>query len=116
MNDKIKLAVAALLVVAGIAGYYYLSAQPDVVRLLAILAGVAAGGFVAWLSQPGKDFFVFAKESWTEATKVVWPTQKETIQTTSVVFVLVTVMAIFMFIVDGSLTWLVTRLMGGGGE
>jgi preprotein translocase subunit SecE len=114
MNDKIKLAVAALLVVAGIAGYYYLSAQPDVVRLLAILAGVAAGGFVAWLSQPGKDFFVFAKESWTEATKVVWPTQKETVQTTSVVFVLVTLMAIFMFLVDSGFTLLVSKLMGGG--
>ena len=114
MNDKIKLAVAALLVVAGIAGYYYFSAQPDVVRLLAILAGVAAGGFVAWLSQPGKDFLVFAKESWTEATKVVWPTQKETVQTTSVVFVLVTLMAIFMFLVDSGFTLLVSKLMGGG--
>jgi preprotein translocase subunit SecE len=114
MNDKIKLAVAALLVAAGIAGYYYLSTQPDVVRLLSILAGVGAGAFVAWLSQPGKDFFVFAKESWTEATKVVWPTQKETIQTTSVVFVLVTLMAIFMFLVDSSLALLVRKLMGGG--
>ena len=80
----------------------------------AILAGVAAGGFVAWLSQPGKDFFVFAKESWTEATKVVWPTQKETVQTTSVVFVLVTLMAIFMFLVDSGFTLLVSKLMGGG--
>ncbi|MGB9148617.1 MAG: preprotein translocase subunit SecE [Burkholderiales bacterium] len=116
MNDKIKLAVAALLVVAGIAGYYYLNAQPDVVRVLAILLGVAAGTFVAWLSQPGKVFFVFAKEAWTEATKVVWPTRKETMQTTTVVFVLVAVMAVFMFLVDGSLTWLVSRLMGGGAE
>ncbi len=113
MNDKIKLVVAALLVVAGIAGYYFLREQADVVRLLSILAGVAAGGFVAWLSQPGKDFFVFAKESWAEATKVVWPTQKETIQTTSVVFVLVAVMAAFMFLVDGSLAWVVSKLMGG---
>jgi preprotein translocase subunit SecE len=113
MNDKIKLAVAALLVIAGIAGFYLLREQADVLRFLSVLAGVIAGAFVAWLSEPGKQFAVFAKESWTEATKVVWPTRKETIQTTAVVFGLVVVMALFLAGIDWILAYVVSRLMGG---
>ncbi len=114
MKDKLKLGVAALLVVAGIAGYYLLHEQADVLRVLSVLAGVAAGGFVAWLSEPGKQFYVFARESWTEATKVVWPTRKETMQTTGIVFALAAIMALYMGLVDWGLTTLVTKLIGGG--
>ena len=45
---------------------------------------------------------------------MVWPTRKETIQTTGVVFLLVVVMAIFLWVVDASLMWVVKLLMGQG--
>ena len=49
-----------------------------------------------------------------EAKKVVWPTRKETFQTTGVVFLLVVVMAMFLWVVDASLMWVVKLLMGQG--
>ena len=36
-----------------------------------------------------------------------WPTRKETVQTTLVVFAFVVVMALFLFAVDTTLAWLV---------
>ncbi|TMH05974.1 MAG: preprotein translocase subunit SecE, partial [Betaproteobacteria bacterium] len=49
---------------------------------------------------------------WQEAAKVSWPTRKETIQTTAIVFAFAVVMAIFLFAVDTSLAWLVKLATG----
>ena len=50
-----------------------------------------------WTSQPGKEFYEFAQESIAETKKVVWPTRKETLQTTGIVFAFVVVMALFLW-------------------
>jgi preprotein translocase subunit SecE len=111
--DKIKVALAVLLVVAGIAGFYYLQESATVIRLAAFLAGLVAGAAVMWTTAPGQSFFAFAQESATETRKVVWPTRNETLQATAIVFVFVLVMALFMWVVDGILLWVVKKLIGG---
>jgi preprotein translocase subunit SecE len=110
--DKFKLALAIACVVAGVAAYYYFSDLAIVLRVLMVLAGLGAGAAVAWLSQPGKDFFVFAQEAWAEAGRVSWPSRKETLQTTGIVFLFVVVMALFLFAVDASLAWIVKLITG----
>ncbi len=112
MADKIRITVALLLVVAGVTGFYYLDQTPMIVRVVAVLAGLAVGGFVFWLSAPGKEFQVFAQESVGETKKVVWATRKETLQTTGIVIAFMIVMALFLWIVDAGLLWAVKRLLG----
>ena len=114
MADKIKIALAALLAVAGIAAFYYFSEHPAVIRFVAILVGLAAGSGVFWTTEPGKRFYVYAQESVVETKKVVWPNRKETLQTSGIVFVFVVVMALFLWLVDASLLWVVQKLMGQG--
>ena len=111
--DKVKLGLAVVLVGAGVWAYYQLAESPLVLRLLAVVAGIAAGAAVAWLSAAGKQFLVFAVESWTEVKKVVWPTRKETIQTTAAVFAFVVVMAVFLWISDKTLEWVLYDLLLG---
>jgi preprotein translocase subunit SecE len=111
--DKVKLAVAVALVGAGIWAYYWFNEMALVLRLLAVAAGILAGAAVAWLSEPGKRFMVFALESWAEVKKVVWPTRKETIQTTAAVFAFVVVMAVFLWISDKTLEWVLYDLLLG---
>ena len=112
MADRIKIALAVLLVVAGIAGFYYLSERAMIVRVASVLLGFAAGAGVLATSQPGKEFYQFSQESIAETKKVVWPTRKETLQTTGVVFAFVVVMALFLWMVDASLLWFVKKLLG----
>jgi len=114
MVDKIKIALAALLVVAGLAGFYYFADYPAIARVGSVLAGLAAAAFVFWLTEPGKQFYVYAQESVAETKKVVWPTRKETLQTTGVVFLFVVVMALFLWAVDSSLLWIVKKFLGTG--
>ncbi|TMH33271.1 MAG: preprotein translocase subunit SecE [Betaproteobacteria bacterium] len=112
MLDKIKMGVAIALVVAGVWGYYYFADVAQVLRVLMVLAGLLAAAGVAWLTEPGKQLFAFGQEAWQEAGKVSWPTRKETVQTTAVVFAFVVVMALFLFAVDTSLAWVIKMITG----
>jgi len=114
MADKIKLALAILLVIAGVAGFYYLSGSALILRIAAVLAGLVLAAAVAWTSAPGKLFYVFAQEAIAETKKVVWPSRKETVQNTGMVLVFVLIMSIFLWIVDALLGWGVKYLMGSG--
>ena len=111
MADNVKLAIAVALVAAGLAGFYVLAEQALVLRILAVLAGLVAAVVVAWTSAPGKEFMLFASESVAEVKKVVWPTRKETIQTTAAVFAFVVVMALFLWLTDKSLEWALYELI-----
>jgi preprotein translocase subunit SecE len=112
--DIAKLALAAACVVAGIAAYYWLGQDTlFVLRLLAILAGVIVGGVVAYFSGPGRDFAAFSSEAVTEVKKVVWPSRKETMQTTAAVFAFVVVMAVFLWLSDKTLEWVLYELILG---
>jgi len=113
MADKLKFALALLILAAGVAGYYFLGDQPLILRVLSVLAGLAAGMVVAWFTAPGQRFFVFGKEAWVETKKVVWPTRKETVQTTGIVFAFVLVMAIMLWITDKGLEWVLYDLVLG---
>ena len=114
MVNKIKLLVAGLLLIAGIAGFYLLADKPTVVSILAVLAGLGASIAVLWTTPVGQQSLGFIGEAIVEARKVVWPTRKETIQTTLVVFALVVVMAAFLAVVDIGFAFMVQKLMGRG--
>jgi preprotein translocase subunit SecE len=110
--DKLKIALAVACVIAGVWGYYYFADAAQVLRVLMVMGGLIAAAGVAWLSAPGKEFFAFAQEAWQEAGRVSWPTRKETIQTTMIVFAFVAVMALFLFAIDTTLAWVVKLLTG----
>jgi preprotein translocase subunit SecE len=103
MIDKIKLGIAALLIAAAVWGFYYLAASPMIARLGVILAGVLLAAAVAWTSEPGKRFYAYSQEGIAETKKVVWPSRKDTVQTTGIVVAFVIVMALFLWIVDAIL-------------
>jgi len=112
-SDKVKVALAICAVVAGVVGFYFLSDKPTIVRAAALVAGLLVAIAVAWTSQPGRDFLGFSKESVREAKKVVWPTRKEAMQITAVVFGFVLVMAIFLWGTDKILEFVLYDLILG---
>jgi preprotein translocase subunit SecE len=113
--DTFKLVVAALLVVAGIAGFYLLGAQSAWLRWLAVAAGIALAAVVFATSGSGRDFWHFVQDSRTELRKVVWPTFDETRNTTLIVFALVIMAGLFFWMLDLSLSWVTRHFTGQGG-
>ncbi|RJG07348.1 preprotein translocase subunit SecE [Noviherbaspirillum cavernae] len=112
-SDKIKVALAICAVAAGVVGFYFLSDKSTAVRAAALVAGLIVAVALACTSAIGREFIGFAKESVREAKKVVWPTRKEAMQITAVVFGFVLVMAIFLWGTDKLLEFLLYDLILG---
>jgi|SRR5471030_133190 len=110
--DLLKWLLVVVLVVVGVVGNQYYSAQPILYRVLVLLAIAAAAAFVGLQTGKGKAFFVLAKEARAEIRKVVWPTRQETTQTTLIVVAVVLVMALLLWGLDSLLGWLVSLIVG----
>jgi preprotein translocase subunit SecE len=103
--DKLKLAVAVVLLLAGLVAFYWLGKQGALVQWAALLVGLAAAVGVFFSAQPGRDLLAFGRDAWREVGKVVWPARKESIQMTAYVFAFVVVMALFLWLTDKTLEW-----------
>lgn len=111
--DKAKLALAALLVLAALAGFYFLGRQGALVQWGSLVAGLVAACVLFFLSESGHQLVAFSRDSWREMGKVVWPTRKETMQMTVYVFALVVLMAFFLWFTDKTLEWAIYDLILG---
>ena len=111
--DKAKLAVAGVLVVAAVVAFYMLSKQDLWMRVAALLVLLAAAVATFFTSEPGKQLIAYGRDSVREVRKVVWPSRNEALQTTGLVFAFVIVMALFLFLTDKTLEWLLYDLILG---
>ena len=64
--------------------------------------------------KPRFNLFRFLQEVRSETNKVTWPTRKETMITTAMVFVMVAVASIFFLVADQAIRMLVTFVLGIG--
>ena len=113
--DKAKLYAAVAIVIAGVAGYYYLSGQPSWMRWLPVLGSLVLGALVVAFSAYGRAFREFVSLSRVELRKIVWPNRQETGVTTLVVFVFVIAFGVFFWLLDLVLAWATKTLTGQGG-
>jgi preprotein translocase subunit SecE len=111
--DKVKLAVAGVLVVAAVVVFYMLAKQDLWVRVGALIVLLAAAVATFFTSETGKELIAYGRDSAREVKKVVWPTRKEALQMTAYVFAFVFLMALFLFLTDKTLEWLLYDLILG---
>jgi preprotein translocase subunit SecE len=110
--DKAKLAAAVLLAVGGVVAYYLIK-QADWIRWVALIVLLLAALATFFTAEPGKQFVAFGRDSWREVQKVVWPSRKEALQMTGYVFAFVVVMALFLWLTDKTLEWVLYDLILG---
>ena len=111
--DKAKLAAAVLLLAGALVAFYALAKQGPIAQwaaLLVLLAGSVAAFFT---SESGKSLIAYGRDSSREVRKVVWPTRKEAMQLTGYVFAFVVVMALFLWLTDKTLEWVLYDLILG---
>lgn len=111
--DKAKLAVAGVLVIGAVAAFYALGKQDLWLRVVALIALLVAGVGVFFTSEAGKQLIAYGQDSAKEVRKVVWPTRKEAMQMTGYVFAFVFVMALFLWLTDKTLEWVLYDLILG---
>jgi len=113
--DKVKLAAAIVIVVAGVTGYYVLANQAAWMRWLPVVGSLVLAAVVVAFSRYGSEFRRFVELARIELRKIVWPTRQETLQTTLVVFGFVIIAGLFFWVLDLVLAWATKALTGTGG-
>jgi preprotein translocase subunit SecE len=111
--DKAKLASAALLALGGLVAYYLLAKQGGFAQWGALIGLMGAAVVLFFTAEQGKALIAYGRDSWREARKVVWPTRKESLQMTGYVFAFVVVMALFLWLTDKTLEWVLYDLLLG---
>jgi preprotein translocase subunit SecE len=111
--DKAKLAVAVLLLIGALAAYYSLSKQGLLAQVGSLVVLLAASVAIFFTSEHGKALIAYGRDSTREVKKVVWPTRKEATQMTGYVFAFVVVMALFLWLTDKTLEWVLYDLILG---
>ncbi len=111
--DKVKLAIATLLLAGGIAGFYWFEDQYGLLlRVVGLLVMAVVSLAVVYQTTVGRQTWAYVGDAKTEVRKVVWPTRKETVQTTLIVLVVVFLVALFLWALDSLLMWLMRLLTG----
>jgi len=111
--DKAKLGLAVALVIASLVAFYLLSKQGAVAQWAALLVLLAGAVATFLTSESGKSLIAYGRDSVKEVRKVVWPSRKEAMQMTGIVFAFVVLMALFLWMTDKSLEWVIYDLILG---
>ncbi len=112
-QSKMKDIMSWLAIVLATAGafvctYYYTFTGP--IQSIIWLAWLILILFLGYLTTTGKKVFAFAQEAKVELLKVVWPTRQETIQTTTIVMVMVGLTGFILWGVDSIMMWAIAKL------
>ena len=112
-GDKAKITGAVVASIAGVVGFYFFSDKPTLTRASILLVGVFIAAIFVWYSSSGRNFLVFARESARETKRVVWPTRRDTLRVTGVVFAFAVMMAVFLWGADTLLEFVLYNLILG---
>ena len=114
-GDILKWVAAIVLLAGAVVGFYVYSAESLLFRGVILLAVAAVSVAIAYQTEKGRLAWSFVRDARTEVRKVVWPTRRETGQTTLIVIVVVTIVALILWLFDGVLTYAVRLFLGTGG-
>ena len=114
MPDSLKWAASAAILIAAVGGFYYFGESSALLRVIGLLIAVGAAVAIVVTTDPGRVGWEFVRESRTEVRKVVWPTRRETLQTTGLVIAMVTVVAIILWTLDSILGAIMRSVMSVG--
>ncbi|MCX8650246.1 preprotein translocase subunit SecE [Gilliamella sp. B2776] len=104
--DKFKWGLVLVLIAFIVWGNFYFSEPNDIyqpntiVRIIAVVVISALTLFIAFTTGKGKSFILFLQESRKELRKVVWPSRKETVQTTLLVAAITVVVGLALWGMD----------------
>ncbi len=98
-TEKLKLWLAAIIVLVAIYVIGYAELAPGVRFGVAAVSFAAAASLVVF-SQPGRTFSYFVRDAGNELRKVVWPNKQEVMQMTGIVFVFLTIVTVLLWLMD----------------
>ena len=101
------------LVIGAVVAFYMLGKQGPLFQWLGLLAGLVLAALIFVTSESGRALVAFFQDAVREMRKVVWPARREAMQMTAYVFGFVLLMALFLWLSDKTLEWVIYDLLLG---
>ncbi|XKM13753.1 preprotein translocase subunit SecE [Orbaceae bacterium ac157xtp] len=114
--DKLKWVLVFIMIAFVVWGNFYFAEpnslyQPNtIIRIVGVVVVSVLALLLAATTRKGKNFINFGRDSRIELRKVVWPTRKETVQTTILVAIITIVVGLCLWGVDGFFSWAISKL------
>ena len=89
----------------------YFSNEPVLYRVIGAVVLVTLSLLVLVTTIEGRNVWKIILESRTEIRRVIWPTRNETIQTTMIVLVAITVAGLLLWGLDSFFSWLTASFL-----
>jgi preprotein translocase subunit SecE len=99
----------ALITTAAFSATYALN-LPGPIKVLVWICWIVISLAAGFFTKRGREAVLFAKESKLELQKVVWPTRQETVQTTSIVMIMVAATGFTLWGIDSGMLWAIGKL------
>lgn len=109
-QDMLKWATIVLLIGAATVAHVHWQSIALPLRVSGWIIVLAVALLLAAQTQRGRLVRAFINEAQIELHKVVWPTRQETVQTTTVVAIVVLIMAVLLWVLDSSLMAMIRSL------
>lgn len=88
--------------------YFFKISAP--VKVIIWIGWILSCGILAFFTTKGQQVYIFANEAKVELLKVVWPSRQETIQTTSIVMIMVAVTGFILWGIDSGMMWVIAKI------
>lgn len=109
LNELMSWMAIAVITILAFVGTYHFNFGGPIKALIWIGWLVSTLGLSLFTPQ-GSQVYSFAKEAKIELQKVVWPNRQETIQTTSIVMVMVAVTGFVLWGIDSGMLWAIGKI------
>ena len=116
MVDNLKLIAAVVVIIAGITVFYVFGDMSALLRALIVVVSVVVAAGIALTSTPGRNAWQFTIATRGEIRKVIWPSRRETMQSTLVVILMVLVVGIYLWMLDALSFWAIYDVVLGLGS
>jgi preprotein translocase subunit SecE len=110
--DIAKYTLAALIVLAGLVGFYWFADWPGALRGALVGVSLAIAGVVFVLTERGRATMEFLSETRFELRKVIWPTREDTLRSTGLIVVVVIIISLLLGFIDFLVSHAVRYLLG----
>ncbi len=100
--------VAFITILTFWSSYYFALSGP--IKAIVWISWFVVTALLVFFTATGKMIFEFAKEAKIELQKVIWPSRQETVQTTSIVMVMVTITGFVLWGIDSGMMWIIGKL------
>ncbi len=98
--------LSIILISASIGLFYLLNINIWFKWIIVLISIIISITIFLFFSTTGLNLHSYFKDTWRELHKVVWPTRKESIQFTWIVFLFVLILGLFLWLLDSSISWL----------